>query len=302
MVAKRQRNKLKKLLSFEGKFFNRYKNIALRAGVFGAILALSLQLLPDSHLTPKKAAEYARTSVKILAKSKRSGGSGVILESSKRGSIILTNRHVCGLITEGGLVQHEDTQYLIAEYKLSNTHDLCLVKIKQNLRVSTEISELPPIKYSEAHISGHPALFPHVATHGNFSGRMIINVMIGKRECTTEEFDDNEKGFLCLILGGIPIIKTFDSQLVTGTILPGSSGSAVFDKNGKISGLVFASSSRELSYAFIVPQEYIRSFVYQEAPRMKWQQAAPKSAAKSVSKKARNHLKYRRSRVFKTPL
>lgn len=266
----------KKFLKSVGKFKISFK----RAGA--ALLALAL-LVPtlkyvagDGYLRPHSAEQYAETSVKITNMAENSGGSGVILRSDPSESTILTNRHVCKLVEHGGLVIQEDHKYLVAGYKESRQHDLCEIKVNADLHVNTKVAEEAPRKYSKAHISGHPALLPNTVTHGNFSGRMNVNVMVGMRKCTEKDLDDaKEKGdlgkaLMCLLAGGLPQFETFDAQLVTATILPGSSGSAVFDDNGEIAGLVFASGSRELAYAIIVPQEYVYSFTSAEAPQMDW--------------------------------
>jgi V8-like Glu-specific endopeptidase len=41
-------------------------------------------------------------------------------------------------------------------------------------------------------------------------------------------------------VGGIPDIMQYDSTLVTATIMPGSSGSGVYNENKELAGVVFA--------------------------------------------------------------
>lgn len=43
--------------------------------------------------------------------------------------------------------------------------------------------------------------------------------------------------------------------------MPGSSGSMVLNENNELSGLVFAGLGRDISYALIVPTEYIIDFL-----------------------------------------
>lgn len=260
---------LKKLLKKHRDKLDSLKNNKTKAIAGLLVAALLLNSLTDNYLRPDTAAEYAETSVKIVRKDERGGGSGVILKSEAAESQILTNAHVCGVIDKGGFViRANGDRYLIASYKLSKQHDLCLIKVKANLHVNTKVAKNKPEQYSKAAISGHPALLPHTLTHGYFSGDMVIDVMTGMRPCTKEEMQKNP--FQCILGGGIPEVKNYESQLVTGTILPGSSGSAVFDENGEIAGLVFASNSRGLSYAFIVPQPYVHNFVNQEASTIEW--------------------------------
>lgn len=244
--------------------------------VFASVFLLTSTLLfvfRSPYTRPSSSIEYARTSVMITNKELTSGGTGVILRSGDTESMVLTNRHVCRVIATGGIVSRDDNKYLVKEYMESKEHDLCLIKVAANLGISTAVAKYPPGFFTEAHISGHPHLLPNVVSHGDFSGKMTIDVMSGVRQCTEAEVKDPATALLCLFLGGIPIVETFQSQVVTALIMPGSSGSAVFNSYGEISGLAFAGSSRDFSYAFIVPQEYVRHFVEVESGLLSWKLA-----------------------------
>lgn len=263
--------KLKKL----SKKLNR-KKLAAIAAMSLLLLSIVKHEMRDGYLRPHSDEDFARTSVMITNMAENSGGSGVVLESQPGESTILTNLHVCKLVEHGGLVIHEDHKYLVSAYKESKQHDLCEIKVNADLQVNTKVSDHSPRKYSKAHISGHPKLLPNTVTHGSFSGRMNVTIMVGLRKCTEKDLEDIKrdqdlgKALMCFLAGGLPMYQTYDSQLVTATVLPGSSGSAVFNDDGEIAGLVFASGSRELTYALIVPQEYVSNFTREEAPGMEW--------------------------------
>jgi S1-C subfamily serine protease len=219
-------------------------------------------------LHPTTAEEFAETSVKILNMRETGGGSGVILRSSKEGSEILTNRHVCEIAEKGGWVISRQGKHSVMAIKKSDQHDLCLVQIKEDLHVATEVAEKSPKFGDEAIVSGHPKLYPHTISRGTFSDRMSVDIMVDVRDCTKEEI--NKDPFTCLLMG-FPIIKTYDAQHTSALILPGNSGSAVFNSDGKIAGLVFASGSRELHFGIIVPHQYVKFFVDVEAPAKPYQ-------------------------------
>lgn len=212
--------------------------------------------LGSNIIRPKNTAEYSQTSVKITNMSKTSGGSGSIYRSSSNGSDILTNNHVCQLVKSGGYVIGEKSTNLVQSYKEYIYHDLCLIHVSENLGVTTIVSEETPKLYSPATISGHPALLPHVATTGAFSSYEIIEVLTGTRPCMSKDQD-----LSCLFFGVVFILTKYETQLVTTTILPGSSGSAVFTSDGEIGGVVFAGKSRELGFAYIVPHSYVKNFL-----------------------------------------
>jgi S1-C subfamily serine protease len=204
-------------------------------------------------------------SVKITNMTSNHGGTGIIVRSNSSYSLVLTNSHVCGVVEFGGLVAGRAGTFMVSSYKKSQTHDLCLIKVLGNLEGHAKLANRAPVPYYEtALISGHPALFPNVKTRGHFSGRQSITVFIGFRPCAPEDLDDEERKLACLIIGGIPLLKNYDSVLVTATIMPGSSGSAVYNKDGELSGVVFAGSG-ELGYAWTVPYEYVRYFLVTES-------------------------------------
>lgn len=200
--------------------------------------------------------------VKITNRSKTHGGSGVAILSNKQGSWILTNAHVCALVKKGGIITsiHGDSQ--ATSVIESRRSDLCLISIGQQIEHVVNVAEQAPNFYEPAVVSGHPALMPNVISTGHFSGRQVIQVMIGIRPCN-EEDKRSSLGLACIIFGGIPVVKNFESILVTATIMPGSSGSGVYNSKEELSGLVFA-GSQGFGYGWIVPYDQVLNFLYNE--------------------------------------
>ncbi len=207
---------------------------------------------------PQTLPEYAKTSAMITLDSRRSGGSGVILQSRANSSLILTNKHVCQLIQNGGSVHTDQGSYPVHSFRVYKRHDLCLVEVLANLHENNRLAERPPKVYSEATVAGHPALLPTIITQGHFAEHMTIQMMVDVQACDGTEKDD--EAFMCVMMGQKPIIQSFEAQPITATIMAGSSGSGVFNDRGEIAGLVFA-GSEGLSYGFIVPYEYVRDFL-----------------------------------------
>lgn len=258
--------------------------------ILGVVVSLGLSLSGvDGKDRPSKTKDFAKTSVMIVDADARSGGTGVVLRSDAVSSEILTNKHVCRLIQDGGLVIQGGNKYLVESYKKYPKHDLCLVKIQKSLGINTKISDTPPTDFEDALISGHPALLPHVLTRGDFSGRQIIQLLVGLKECSKEDME-GQYGLYCMLMGGLPVIESFQAQLVTGTILPGSSGSGVFNAKGEISGLVFAGNGNGLGYAFIVPHEYLVDFMRTEKsiPYSDARTALPDDMIYKIFKKQKN--------------
>jgi hypothetical protein len=90
---------------------------------------------------------------------------------------------------------------------------------------------------------------------------MIVDILTEITPCKEEDVKANP--LMCLFFGGIPRVSTYEAQLVTATIQPGSSGSAVYNSRGEIAGLVFAGAG-DLGYAIVVPYEFVANFLENE--------------------------------------
>lgn len=209
-------------------------------------------------------------SVKVTNTAENHGGTGIVLISRLAASYVLTNAHVCEVVKSGGIVSGIRGVFLVTSYKISKHYDLCLIRVAGDLGYNTVIAGRPPVPYYErAYISGHPLLMSNIVTSGHFSGRSVIQVMMGVKACTTDDLNDSLKSVYCLLLGGIPIIKNFDAVLVSATIQPGNSGSGVYNSRGELSGVAFAGNGT-IGYAWTVPYEAVIDFVYHEQQLLKF--------------------------------
>lgn len=225
--------------------------------IFVSIIALVLTACSHTN--------YIVRTVKITNLTENSGGSGTVLLSDDKESQILTNRHVCELVLKGGGLAHtsDGRRHYITAVKMSETHDLCLAYVPSNLHINTPVSSLPPTVGEDALIVGHPHLLPVMHTRGSFSGHLILPVQVGARACTEEDMKNPDYGILCIFLGKLPIIRMYDSVVTSALIQPGSSGSAVYNSNGSIAGVVFAGDA-DLGFGYVVPWEYVVTFLKME--------------------------------------
>lgn len=210
----------------------------------------------------------ADSTVMITSLNGNSGGSGVIIKHVGNKTLILTNKHVCGVVANGGLIKTtRGEEHTVLDYRESITHDLCLITIASKLPGRVNLANSAPKMYDHAIVSGHPALLPNVITEGHFSGNRVISVFLGFRTCTKEELKDDNLALVCIFFKGLPVIRSYETVLVTATIMPGSSGSAVYNSSKELGGLVFAGSG-DIGYAFVVPYEFIVNFLYNEVSKI----------------------------------
>lgn len=208
---------------------------------------------------PKSGSEFAKTAVMITSENMRSGGTGVILESRPGMSLILTNKHVCQLVQVGGRVITDNGRaYPVESFRVYKKHDLCLITVFKNLGINIKLAKRPPVIYSGSVVVGHPALMPTMITSGHFSQWQAIQLVVDMKACDGKE--ENEEALMCMFVGAKPVVKEFQAQATSSLIMPGSSGSAVFNESGELSGLIFA-GSEGLSYGYLVPWEYVNDFL-----------------------------------------
>jgi Trypsin-like peptidase domain len=225
-----------------------------------ATLSFLLTGCASAKRLPQNRAEYAKTSAMITLENRTSGGSGVIIRSTPLKSYILTNKHVCQLVQVGGTVITDEGAVPVHSFQVYKRHDLCLITVMGDLHQNNKIAERQPVIYSDMTVAGHPALLPTIVSAGHFANHMPINLIVGSEKCTGDETSQQDV-FFCAMMGAKPIIKSFDAQPISATIMAGSSGSGVFNDKGEVSGLVFA-GNEGLSYGFIVPLVYVQDFMY----------------------------------------
>lgn len=225
------------------------------ATILGAMLILGVLAFNNTNVT---------SATVMLTSLTGGGGSGVIIESSRYSSKILTNAHVCEILKNGGLVRTVGGRvHAVSYYQVSAFHDICLATVSANLEMSTSFSRRSPRMYEKATVSGHPNLLPNVLSSGHFSGNKIIEVLTGVRKCQNSDFKNPNTRLFCDFFGVIPIIKAYETVLVTAMIMPGSSGSGIYNSDTELSSLVFA-GNRNMGYAFAVPYEYVGNFLANE--------------------------------------
>lgn len=204
--------------------------------------------------------DLTKNSVMIVNKAMNSGGTGVIYASGKSGSYVLTNRHVCEVVKNGGVVRTTIGDYQVSAYVESEVSDLCMIYLPADLNQNTKFAYREPKVFSPSKVVGHPALMPTIISTGHFSHRQIITIMTGTRACTDADLEDPVNKMYCMFFGVVPVLKSYDSQLVSSTIMPGSSGSGVYNDKNELSGVVFAGQG-DFGYGWIVTYDQVKAFL-----------------------------------------
>lgn len=238
----------------------------MRTFLLTLVLFLSTPVFGET-LRPQTVKEFQQTSVRIYGLSMKRGGTGSIFKSFKSGSHILTNKHVCRIIEQGGYVVRGKKRYLITHYKKFPDHDLCLVRVPTNFDINLVIADGQAQQSQASLVSGHPSLLPHILTKGHLSAEMTIKLVTGIKDCDKSDYERSP--MKCMFFRGIPVVKDFEARVVSNFIQPGSSGSAVFSEAGEIIGVAFAGRGRGISHGFVVPHRFV-SYFTSESKRFEW--------------------------------
>lgn len=235
--------------------------IAVFVFLLSSFLSLGC-LSEDASYRPKTNKELIAIAVKITNLAQTSGGTGFVFSSDEKGSIVLTNAHVCRLLEVGGVMEDSrHMKYLISPKNvvMDVYHDLCAIKMQHNWHIALKLAKHDVEAGDELTVVGFPALMPVMITKGIASEKMIISVVDGVRTCTEEEKTAPETGLICMFNNGLPVVIQREAQLMSNLIMGGSSGSPVFNKKGELQSVIFAGRG-ELSFSLAVPWDYLKSF------------------------------------------
>lgn len=124
---------------------------------FKILIGLSVATVTAAYITlyQENKPNVTSSTVMITNIEGNSGGSGVIIYRSSNESMILTNKHVCEILPEGGLIQTTSGEkYTVSKYRESEMHDLCLIYTQADLKYNTDLASSAPKMYENLKISG----------------------------------------------------------------------------------------------------------------------------------------------------
>lgn len=189
-------------------------------------LLIALMLLSGcSHSRVREYTNQASSVVPLMGLF--GGGTGFVVRAPSGKSYILTNAHVCQV----ALMVEADRRFPMEIIEVDANSDLCLVEAR-GISPALEVATEEPDAHDNVHIIGYGMLLGNTLSEGHYVGR---------------------------IQG--PILRVESPAYVTAVVLPGNSGSPVLNDEGKVVGVVYASSPAIANRALIVPIEDIKEFL-----------------------------------------
>ena len=189
------------------------------------------------------------------------GGTGFQVKGPSGRVYTLTNAHICALAANGTLAAHVPNQKritLIRVIEVRPEMDLCLLT---SMPAASGLSVADSFREAEhLYVLGHPFLKPLTLSDGYTVSREFLEmpVDVEPTDCVGPMMQMREvRGFF----GMEPAcVQRFDAWDTTITVYPGNSGSPVFNTQGEVVGVVFATDQRTFRGAFI-PLESVKEIL-----------------------------------------
>lgn len=215
------------------------------------LLILGMMLMPLNPSLPSAVIRvtdpHDLPKVSALLLMKESSGSSTVISSGPQGSDLLTNNHVCeGAKKGGGLVILDGKMYEMVAIKPSTGVDLCLVHVKEDLKQHVELSDKAPNVGDEILTGGYPLTLPIIIQKGFVS--------------KTSNFGSRKAPEVLMVISVL--------------VQPGSSGTGVFNSEGRLVGVIEAmrrdEKSDSVGFGLAVPLRNVRIFMKEESPELQW--------------------------------
>jgi S1-C subfamily serine protease len=227
--------------------------------IYLVLISLLLTILACvTTLYPKKLRDYNEVTALVIDSAQSGGGTAVLFRSSKAGSIFLTNKHVCLNLLEGATVYLRGGKYKVKELLFFKEHDLCAIKIRENLKTNISLAEEAPEELDKVTVIGYPLLKGPIVEEGYVIKTNMFITVPPLPFCESEGLVSIrcEKSFKEL--------EIYPTTFVKALITFGSSGSPTFNSSGELVGLVMAKENDQgFGYAYAVPLKFIKAFVAQ---------------------------------------
>lgn len=184
-------------------------------------------LLPAS--THKAASQRAESIYALTTLEGDSGGTAFLVKAPSGREYLVSNAHVC----DGAfVVQMGDKSFPTQALEIASDTDLCILTAPKEVAEADEgleVADHAPILFEPVYVIGQGMLMGNALTTGHF-----VSQLPGKLLSVTRPY------------------------YITATVLPGNSGSPAFNIDGKVFGVVFASSGSINNRALLVPLEDLK--------------------------------------------
>lgn len=234
--------------------------------VVGSALVLMLGIWASFNrfhtLTPSELVEYAEDRIVVLngPDNENSGGTGFAIIAPSGKTYTLTNRHVCGLARNGGIMsaqtKYHERRVLLRILEISQEHDLCLLEGMPNVR-GYKLAAKPADMYEFLYTIGHPHLEPNTYAAGLMRGAMEIKLeaQVPLEKCSGPDLETMEISFFGLTFK--ICIQKMGAISTSMVIYPGNSGSPVFNSRHYVVGVIFAGNDSN-HFGYYVPFEMVK--------------------------------------------
>lgn len=201
-------------------------------------------MLQREVIRPLDAKDIQKVSAMIVME--QTMGSSTVVHSGPDGTDFLTNDHVCeDAKKSGALVVLDHNTYEATSIKESKRADLCLVHIKEDLRVTTQLAPKAPEMGDPILAGGYPLALSLIVQRGYLSDQINMSENPFKAEI----------GVLTSVL-----------------VQPGASGTGVFNADGELIAVLEAfhpnNKYDSMGFGIAVPYSAVKNFLEKEQHKL----------------------------------
>jgi len=189
------------------------------------------------------------------------GGTGFAIKAPSGRILTVTNAHVCEVAQNGKAAARWDNgRYTNLDVlEVDAKHDLCLLSGLPGGIEGLEMAWNDAQINDPVYVIGHPLLYPNTYSEGLVRDR--TDIFIVKKQYVEDEQEcsdlDLKYKVYPSVFGDVAVCgEEFDSFGMSAKIMPGNSGSPVFNMKGKVVGVVFAGDNRTGDGSY-VPLEHL---------------------------------------------
>jgi S1-C subfamily serine protease len=241
------------------KKFNVHVSHSLLFFTLLSIITLAIPELHELYLYNHKG-----SSVVMLYKEGRGGGTGFLVQADSGNYYTMTNKHVCMLGDDLLARKWNGEEQHVKVIEMDKEHDLCIMSPVSGIS-PLSLGSAPSI-HDRVYLIGHPGLRGLTLEKGRYIGMSYIDVMY---PC---EIDENENQVSKLLEQGnfedamklmqysACVIK-FEADHINTISYGGNSGSPILNTWGNVVGVLFAGSLNQPTATYAVPYHSVVKFL-----------------------------------------
>jgi S1-C subfamily serine protease len=187
-------------------------------------------------------------------------GTGFLLNTEKRGQVLISNAHVCD--TAGDLVKLSKDDEIGSAVKIKKDveNDLCMLSKPKGFKATAGLDlDAKVVKGENVAVLGHPQAMPLTLSRGQIISRGMLAVgspIMDEEQLKSCEASGGEPKFSLFF---VVCVRQYDAYFTTVPGIAGNSGSPVVNFWGEVVAVIFASGPA--NWLSAIPGDKLKAFI-----------------------------------------